>query len=76
MKLEITTSSDFGMNRPTSLFTNEKDDDFENIQIEKDDIVIKDNFYRTIQHRFGNTFTFFVSKEGDPLIVIGPHCNE
>ncbi len=69
--------------------TEETYDDFE-AKIEKEEIISKDDFYsmpfKTSTHtsikitslyykKLGNTFTFLYNKLGDPLIVIGPHCN-
>ena len=60
------------------------EESFDNIdlRIEKDELVAKNDF--TIQknnyknrkmRRYGNTFTYLFNKNGDPKIVIGPHCN-
>ena len=57
--------------------------DFDNIdlRIEKDELVAKNDFsiqknnYKNIKmRRYGNTFTYFFNNNGDPRIVIGPHC--
>ena len=68
------------------------EDSFEQIDlnVEKEDIFSKDDFYsnpnkttKTISHNFnvsysykriGNTLVFWYNKEGQPIILIGPHC--
>lgn len=49
------------------------------MSIEKDGIVNKDDFFgktvaKSSKRKFGNTCTMCYNKEGDPLIMIGPHC--
>ena len=51
------------------------------LKIEKDQLVAKNDFsiqknsYKNTQmRRYGNTFTFLFNNNGDPEIVIGPHC--
>lgn len=61
------------------------EDGFDNIdlRIEKDELVAKSDFPQILNKSnnknkvktFGNTFAFMLDKNGDPLIVIGPHCN-
>lgn len=51
------------------------------MNIEKDTIIKKDDFFgktvskssKTIR-KFGNTCTLCFNKDGDPRIIIGPHC--
>jgi hypothetical protein len=60
------------------------------LKIDKEDIISKDDFYanptrvnKKIKNidvgysykRVGNTFTLWYDKQGDPRILIGPHCN-
>ena len=59
------------------------------LKIDKEEIITKDDFYSNptvvnkkiknirVQYRYkkvGNTWTFWYNKEGNPLILIGPHC--
>jgi hypothetical protein len=49
------------------------------LQVEKEDVIKKD-FYTNPRKkgpvkRMGNTSTFLFDHSGNPLILIGPHCN-
>jgi hypothetical protein len=59
------------------------------LKIDKEEIITKDDFYSNpnvinkkiknirVQYRYkkvGNTLTLWYNKEGNPLILIGPHC--
>jgi len=52
-----------------------------NLEIQKDDYIQKDTLVDIKSDpinnkiRIGNTFAFWYDKNGDPRIVIGPHCN-
>ncbi len=54
------------------------------LRIEKDELVTKSDFpinkgsisnNKINLRRYGNTYVCFFNKNGDPQIVIGPHCN-
>jgi hypothetical protein len=58
-----------------------KDDLFNQVdlKVEKEDVIKKD-FYMNPKKKgsikkSGNTFTFCYDISGNPLILIGPHCN-
>ncbi len=61
------------------------EDSFDNIdlRIEKDELVARSDLPQILNKSnnknkvktYGNTFVFMLDKNGDPLIVIGPHCN-
>lgn len=84
-KIETDTNS-LGLNDSNILSTNKlsTEDGFDNIdlRIEKDELVTKSDFpvnnrnnnKKINLRRYGNTFVCFFNKNGDPLIVIGPHC--
>lgn len=86
-KIETDTNS-LGLNDSNILSSNKlsTDDGFDNIdlRIEKDELVTKSDFpvnnrfnnknKKISLRRYGNTFVCFFNKNGDPLIVIGPHC--
>ena len=56
------------------------EDKFESLEInvEKENILHKDNYFDIKQieepRKIGNLFALYY-KNGDPLIIIGPHCN-
>ena len=50
-------------------------DEFHVLNIEKDVVINKDNYIRYYQpKKIGNVFAFWY-KNGEPKIIIGPHCN-
>jgi hypothetical protein len=71
---DLNTSTTF-RNENKSLLQN---DDIAMLDIEKDINVNKDKFLGHViekePRRLGNTFAFFY-KNGEPKIIIGPHCN-
>lgn len=84
MKLDLSTDENTReeVNINDTSFNNINTDDmYEQIdlKIEKDDIINKDVFFgnhstRRNPRKIGNTYAFFYDKDGEPLIVIGPHC--
>jgi hypothetical protein len=58
-----------------------KENTLMNIEIERDNYIPKDKIINIKSNqikqniRRGNVFTFWPDKNGDPRIVIGPHCN-
>ena len=62
----------------TNISTSETEANTElELNIEKESIINKSNFNKNIniedKRRLGNTFAFFY-KNGEPKIIIGPHC--
>jgi hypothetical protein len=55
------------------------DDSLDQIEtrFEKDEIINKDVFFTSNKkiRQIGNMYTFLYTKQGSPLIAIGPHCN-
>ena len=87
IKIENETSSTLNLDDSNIVISNKISDEgrFENLdlRIEKDELVAKNdfniqkNYYKNIKmRRYGNTFTFLFNKNGDPKIVIGPHCKK
>lgn len=83
-KIETDVNS-LGLNDSSIMNSNKitSDEGFDNIdlRIERDELVAKNDFMpnnnlrnTTKVRRYGNTFICFLNKNGDPLIVIGPHC--
>jgi len=84
-KIEYDTNS-LGLNDSTIINSNKlsTEEGFDNIdlRIERDELVSSSDFpqnnkysNKTKLRRYGNTFVCLFNKNGDPLIVIGPHCN-
>jgi len=76
---ELTTNNDTPIDISNKINSNE--DKFESLEInlEKENILYKDSYYEVSsnpgkeQRKIGNTYAFCY-KNGDPLIIIGPHC--
>jgi hypothetical protein len=86
-KIENDNSSTLNLDDSNIVISNKipTDEQFDNIdlRIEKDELVVKNDFsiqkndYKKIKmRRYGNTYTFLFDKNGDPKIVIGPHCKK
>ena len=86
-KIDTTDTNSLGLNDSNIIDSHKLplEEGFDNIdlRIERDELVAKSDFPQIIdknnnKHKiktFGNTFVFFLDKNGNPLIVIGPHCN-
>ena len=86
-KIHSTDAISLGLNDSNILNSNKlsTEEAFDNIElrIERDELVAKNDFPQIINKpknknkikTYGNTFVFFLDENGDPLIVIGPHCN-
>ncbi len=77
---ELTTKSDSEVNAIDISSSYKQEEKFESLEInvEKENILNKDRYYEIGVDRqpwkIGNTFAFCY-KKGDPIFVIGPHCN-
>jgi hypothetical protein len=79
MQIELTTEDNNQALQDTSIITNNAEAEDIELKIEKEDIINKDMFFGHSPQiknprRLGNTFAFFYNKNGEPRIVIGPHC--
>ena len=81
------SNNTLGLNDTRMINSNKipNDEVYDNIElkIERDELVAKDdfnsassNFKNNKIRRYGNTFVCFFNKNGDPKIVIGPHCKK
>ncbi len=86
-KIDTTDTNTLGLNDSNMINTYQlqTEEVYDNIdlRIERDELVAKSDFPQITnkssnKHRlktYGNIYVFFLNKNGDPLIVIGPHCN-
>jgi len=86
LKLDSADTNSIGINDSNIINSNKliTEEGFDNIdlRIERDELVATSDFPQISKKNnkkklksYGNTFVFFLNKKGDPLIVIGPHCN-
>jgi hypothetical protein len=77
---EMKNFTQLNQNDTTTVTIPVEDNLFEQIdlKIEKEDIINREVFFNTQvkrkTRRIGNTWAFMFDKNGDPRIVIGPHC--
>lgn len=85
-----TNNSTIILKAEENLGLNSNEDNFDQIElkVEKETIVNRDDFFgkpvsiksgsnkkiNLTYRKFGNTCAFLYNKDGDPYIVIGPHC--
>lgn len=86
-KIDTSDTNSIGINDSNIINSNKlmTEEAFDNIdlKIERDELVATSDFPHVsnkINNKqkfksFGNTYVFLLDKKGNPLIVIGPHCN-